>query len=191
MSVASVTRGREAYGLAPLFREPLRDISAIAYRHDVFRDLEDEALRDALRGFSRQFQAVQRRLDHVGKTTYNLDRQRWLLGAAHDYGAAVRELDDRLRQTPLRSAGLSAFRDHLAAYVVSDAFGKLMKDTDRVQARLEVVSYRLRVSIGPRSTPSRGSDPSPTTVPRSCRPSTSSGRARVGATGGGSPRRRT
>ena len=97
---------------------------------------------------------MQRRLDHVGKTTYNLDRQRWLLGAAHDYGAAVRELDDRLRQTPLRSAGLSAFRDHLAAYVVSDAFGKLMKDTDRVQARLEVVSYRLRIH-GPRVTVTR------------------------------------
>jgi hypothetical protein len=38
-----VTGGREQYDLAPLFRIPLHDAAAVAYRHEVLRDLENQA----------------------------------------------------------------------------------------------------------------------------------------------------
>jgi hypothetical protein len=41
--VASITVGRETYDLTPFFYAPLRNVAAIAYRHDVFRDLENPA----------------------------------------------------------------------------------------------------------------------------------------------------
>jgi DNA mismatch repair protein MutS len=143
--VASVNAGREAYGLAPVFRTPLADAAAIGYRHDVFRDLEDEALLADVRAFGQQMQTVSRQLAHAAKTTYAFDRERWLLGAAEGFSAAVDELNGGLRRAELRSAGLRRFREYLAGYVSSDAHLALLADTQRVKAVISEVGYRLRI----------------------------------------------
>jgi hypothetical protein len=143
--VRSVLAGRDALGLAPVFYEPLVDVGTITYRHDVFRDLEDEALLEVVRGFGQQMQTVRRRLDHAAKTTYIFDRQRWLLAAADAYCVAVDRLHAGLQTASLRSDGLQAFRDHLAAYATSSAFTALVADTQRTRTVISGVSYRLRI----------------------------------------------
>jgi hypothetical protein len=40
----AVAASREEYELMPFFRCPLRDVRAVEYRHQVQRDLEDEAV---------------------------------------------------------------------------------------------------------------------------------------------------
>ena len=42
--VASITAGRESYDLKPLFYAPLTNLDQIAFRHEIMRDLENEAL---------------------------------------------------------------------------------------------------------------------------------------------------
>jgi hypothetical protein len=143
--VRSITAGREAYGLARLLYEPLPDVRAIDYRHDVFRDLEDEALLGAIRAFGQQMQTVQRRLAHAAKTTYAFDQDRWLLSAAEHFGATVGELNTGLQAGEPRSAGLCGFRDYLAAYVASEAFATLMADTEHIKTILSGVRYRIRI----------------------------------------------
>jgi hypothetical protein len=44
--VEAVTAGRDEYDLAPFFHLPLRNIDAIAYRHDIVRDLEEVTTTD-------------------------------------------------------------------------------------------------------------------------------------------------
>jgi DNA mismatch repair protein MutS len=149
--VGSITAGREAYGLPPVLYEPLLDVGAITYRHDIFRDLEDDALLEAVRAFGQEMQTVQRRLAHATKTTYVFDQERWLLSASDAFSAAVGELNGRLRPARLRSVGFRGFRDHLAAYVASDAFMALVADSQRVKAAIAGVSYRLRIH-GPKVT---------------------------------------
>ncbi len=152
--VGSITAGRDAYGLAPAFYEPLLDVGAITYRHDVFRDLEDDALLEAVRAFGQQMQTVQRRLAHAAKTTYVFDQERWLLGAAEAFGVAVGGLNVGLRTAQLRSVGLRGFRDYLTAYAASDASTALVADTERVRTVISGVSYRLRIH-GPKVTVNR------------------------------------
>jgi DNA mismatch repair protein MutS len=152
--VGSIMVGRETYRLAPFFYEPLRDASAVAYRHAVFRDLEDDDVAGAIRSFGRQMQEVRRQLVHSAKTTYVFDQERWLLSAADAFGAAVRELSDCLTPTQLRSDGLSAFRDYLAAYTASEGFTTLAADTQRLKTAIEGVTYRLRIH-GPKVTVTR------------------------------------
>lgn len=150
-----------ATGRAPEFaqvlQEPLRDVGAIRYRHEVFQDLEDKELRAAVTEFGEQMTTVQRRLGHASKTTYATDQERWLLGAAEVFGAATIELSDRLGTLSPTSAALSRFRDYLAGYVASGAFTTLLADTKQAKATIERVAYRLRIH-GPKVTVTRYRD---------------------------------
>jgi DNA mismatch repair protein MutS len=140
--------------LAWVFRVPLTDVAAITYRQDVFRDLEDEAALAALRDFGESMQAVRRRLGHAQKSHHDFDRERWLLSAVDAYQEAVMTLGRGLAPADLRSAGLRGFRDHLAAYVRSQAFTAPVEDTRRTRASIAGVSYRMRIH-GPRVTVTR------------------------------------
>jgi DNA mismatch repair protein MutS len=143
--VGSITTGREMYRLAPLFYAPLGDVDAITYRHEVFRDFEDHAILEAIRSFGHQMETVQREAGHAEKASHPIDQERWLLRAAEAFCAAVQQLNDQLRQAHVGSAGLSSFRDYLAAYAESEAFTTLIADTQRLKATLGRVSYRLRI----------------------------------------------
>jgi DNA mismatch repair protein MutS len=143
--VRSVTAGRETYALAAIFYAPLPDLDAITYRHDVFRDLEDAAVLEAVRAFVEQLQTVSRRLAHASKATYVFDQERWLVGSAEAFTLAVARLDRELRTAELRSVGLRGFRDHLAAYAASDPHTTLVADTARIKSVISDVSYRLRI----------------------------------------------
>lgn len=143
--MGSITSGHDAAALAPLFYEPLRDVAAIVYRHEVFRDLENATLLEAIRRFAGQIQTVQRRLRHSADTTYAFDQERWLLGAAVAFDAAIGELRNALASAPVRSKGLTAFRDYLAAYAASEAYAALGADTQRVKSAITAVDYRLLI----------------------------------------------
>ena len=150
----ALVAGRDADGLAAVFRSPLRDVATIGYRHEVFRDLEDDRLREAIHSFGSRMDVAQRRAAHSSRAHYPLDQQRWLLAAADTYCAALTELNDRLLQLSPRSTGLSAFRGHLATYLGSDPFGTLAADTRRARTAVVEVTYRLRIH-GPKVSISR------------------------------------
>jgi len=152
--VGSITAGRESYALACFFYEPLRDVGAITYRHDVFRDLEDDTILAAIRAFGQEMQIVQRRLAHATGTAHVYDRERWLLSAADAYSAAVDELSVALRAAHPRSAGLRGLSDYLAAYMASDAYTSLLADTEHTRTVIAAVRYCLHIN-GPRVTVTR------------------------------------
>jgi DNA mismatch repair protein MutS len=143
--VRSVTTGRDADAIVPVFYEPLSDVAAVAYRHDVFRDLEDGTLLEAIRAFGRQMETVRRRAAHAAKTTYLHDQERWLLGAADAFVTAVAGLDEALRTADPGSAGLRDFRDYMVGYVASDGYAALVADTERTRSVIAGVRYRLRI----------------------------------------------
>ena len=152
--VTAATGGHEEHELARVFFRTLGNVDAITYRHDVFRDLEDAPLLEAIRSFGREMETVLRRLDHASKAAHPIDRDRWLLGSAEVFGTAVLELREGLGQAKAGSTALSAFRDYLGGYVQSAAFTTLQADTRRVKAAIHGVSYRLRIH-GPKVTISR------------------------------------
>lgn len=149
--VRAVTAAPE---LAHVFYEPLRDAGAITYRHNVFRDLEDATILEAVRSFCGKMEIVLRRLDHASKARYSSDHDRWVLSSAEAFSAAVGELNESLREARPHSSALAGFRDYLAGYVQGEAFETLLADTGRTKATVQGVTYRLRVH-GPKVTISR------------------------------------
>lgn len=146
--VKTVTSGREAYDLGPFFHAPLQRVEVIAYRHDVFRDLEDEAMLAIVRVFSRQMQVMRDYLARIGKAHYQHERERWFLDAAEAYVDAIRQLARDLARLEVRSRGLAAFRDFVATYVASDSFIALATDTREVRGAIADVQYLLRIDDG-------------------------------------------
>ena len=120
-------------------------LSTVAYRHEVFRDLEDPGLFLAAGQFAGQMRQVRVHLGQLPKMYSRHQREGWFLDAAAIYCDAIRSLAAKLEASPIASRGLLAFRDYLTAYAVSDSFARLASDTAARRADLAQVTYQVRV----------------------------------------------
>ena len=126
----------------------LRDAGAVRYRQEVFRDLEDHALLDAVQQFSGLMVEVRAHLRQLGVMRYRYQREGWLLDAAAIYCAAVASLAAHLASAPVSSRALLAFRDYLASYVASAGFTALAADTRNRKDALAQIRYCTRIHGG-------------------------------------------
>ncbi len=143
--VAAITAGRGEYDLAPFFYTRLRTVSEIAYRQEIMRDLEDEALSASIATFARQMRTMRQHLHQAKSMHYQRQKQNWFLDAAAIYCDAVTTLAGDLAQANLRSRGFLAFRDHLAGYARSEAFTKLAADANSLLGQLAAIQYCLDI----------------------------------------------
>ncbi len=143
--VASVTRGRDEYRLAPFFNVSIHDLRLIEYRHEVLRDLEDRALLERIGAFAGGMRAMRAAVAQADRLRYPLQKQRWHLEAARIYCDAVASLSGDLAASTAASRGLQAFRAYLDGYVASPAFTSLRDDTADVAGRLADVRYCLHI----------------------------------------------
>jgi len=141
---AMATRWDE-YDLMPFFHVPLHDVRSVEYRHQILQDMEGEALSAALANFADQMHDMRKRLALSRKLRYQYQKQSWFLDAARVYGQAVSTLTDALSAIDLRSRGLIAFREYLAAYTRSAAFTGLVADIDAVSGALASAQYCISI----------------------------------------------
>ena len=142
---AAVAVGRDEYDLMRFFRSPLRDVRAVAYRHEVQRDLENESVSGAVAEFADRMREMRDRLAQAGKLGNRYQKEHWFLNAAAIYGQAVAGLGDTLAAIELGSRGLTAFRVYLADYTRSAAFTGLVADIARVTRLLDDVRYCINI----------------------------------------------
>jgi hypothetical protein len=136
--------GREAYRLREFFLTPLGDEDSVAYRQEVFRDLDGGALRRAVEGFAASMRSVRSGLEQAGKLHCRRQRQAWVLDAAMLYADAVAALAQALDEVPA-SRALGEFAAQLSDYARSPAFTRLRDDARSVHVGLEQVRYLLRI----------------------------------------------
>ena len=130
--------------LRPIYMTPLADAEAVRYRQLVAADLEDSRVRELVAMFGEQMARV-RGLLTGGERIHRYQRLRWMLDAAQRYGQAVRELAEGLAGLPLRSGGLTGFRDHLGAHAASGPFLRLLDDASAARTALDAVRYNVRI----------------------------------------------
>ena len=127
----------------------LRDGGTVRYRQEVFRDLDDAALLDAVLRFTGSMAEVRAHLRQLATMRYRYQREGWLLDAASIYCEAGRSVAGRLSSAQVSSRALIAFRDYLAAYASSARFTALADETEACACALGRVRYCIRVR-GPR-----------------------------------------
>jgi DNA mismatch repair protein MutS len=141
----SIVKGREEYDLAPLFYTPLADVAAVRYRHEVLRDLQKTAVREAAGSFAQKMRRMREALAQAAKLHHTHQKQRWLLDAVAIYCGAVTALTQELGRLDVESRGLRAFRDSLAGYAASDRFTSLAAETHRLVDALATVRYSVHI----------------------------------------------
>jgi len=139
--VDRITAGREAYDLQPFFFTGLSDPAEVAYRLDVFRDLDGTEILECVQRFAHGMQTVRERLARADGLRYHYQRKRWFLDAAAAYVEAVEAFTGDLTNHESESAALGAVRDVLTAYVQSNAFSALKSDVRLVHDELDGIVY--------------------------------------------------
>ncbi|MHB1709854.1 MAG: MutS-related protein [Acidimicrobiales bacterium] len=134
--------------ITALFYRQLHDVDTVHYRHEVFTDLEDQALFERIRHFADLMGQVRSHLVQMEKMQHQCQREGWFLDAASLYCEAVRALAGDLASARPGSRALLAFREFLAAYVASSAFASLAADTGARKNALAQIRYCTRVRGG-------------------------------------------
>ena len=144
--VAAVAADRERHDLiTTVMFWPLRDVDAVRYRQEIFRDLEDPALFSEAERFAGRMHEVRAHLRQMERMRHRYQRAGWFLDAAAIYCDAVRSLAGHLATTEISSRGLLAFRAYLVSYAASAGFTALAGDTlDRKRA-LGRIRYWTRI----------------------------------------------
>src|SRR6266508_1055672 len=143
--VESITASRADYDLKPFFYTPLPDVDAVGYRHAVLRDLEKDAVFEAVRAFAQQMRSMREHLAQADKLHYRYQKERWLLDAVGIYCQAVGALADELAVLDLESSGLVGFRDYVAGYTRSEAFAGLASQAQALDDALATVRYSIHI----------------------------------------------
>ena len=143
--VAGVTAGREEYDLQPFFYTPLTDVDAIAYRHEVMRDLEQPGLFANIKAFAQAMRSVRQHLAQADKLRHQYQKQRSFLDAARTYCDAVIRLAEDLSSAPILSQGLRAFREYLTGYLDSRRFTALLQQTTPLAERFSAIIYGILI----------------------------------------------
>jgi DNA mismatch repair protein MutS len=142
--VDAIVAGRHEYALEPFFYTGLRTVEEVAYRHAVFRELEQDDVRAPVRSFGLEMQKVRQRLTLSEKHRYATEKRRWFLDAVATYCGAVTALAGAVDDRDLSSAGLLAWRSYLDRYVASEGFASLAAEAQGVLDGLSRVRYTVR-----------------------------------------------
>lgn len=146
--IEAITAGRDEYTLKPFFYAPLKDVDSIAYRHEVFQDLEDRNTFEHIKSFSEKMRTMRGFIRFAEKFYYKYQKQRYFLDAVEIYCDAVMRLSQDLSRADLRSRGLSSFREYLAGCVESKGFSALAAQTKKLEADIASVKYCMHIEGG-------------------------------------------
>ena len=146
--IDAVTAGKQEYNLKPLFYTSLNDIDAIKYRHNIFRDLEDENLFENIKSFAQKMREMREHLAQAEKLHYKYQKESWFLETVQIYCEAINCLVDDLTLADLKSRGFLAFREYLTDYANSERFRTLLAETKKLFDDLSSVKYCVLIKDG-------------------------------------------
>jgi len=144
----TLTTGREHYALEPFFYLVLREPEAVGYRHEIFRDLERDEVREPVERFADAMKRMREHLAQVEKLRHRLQQEAWLLDAIEIYCSGVEALAVELAAIDLGSRGLERWRSYLRAYAGSEPFTTLAAEARALRAALAELEYAVHIQGG-------------------------------------------
>jgi DNA mismatch repair protein MutS len=138
--VDAITANWAEYDLKPFFFTSLQRVESVAYRHEVFEDLENPSLLARVRSFAEAMRDTRVHLKNASeKLHYTHQRNAWFLDAVELYCDAVKRLAADLSTETVHSRGLSTLRDHVTRYAASRAFVALGEEMKELKVDLATV----------------------------------------------------
>ncbi len=146
-AIDAIIAARQEYNLAGIFRDPLRVEDDVEYRHEVFRDLEEQSLLRALQAFAVDMRRMREHLAQAEKLHYPYQEKRWHIEAVMIYCTAVGALDRALAASAAKSRAIGReLRKYLSAYADSQEFKALFDDVRELLSELDAIAYSIHIS---------------------------------------------
>lgn len=143
--VSTITAGRAAYKLEPIFYTLVPDLDTLIYRQDVMRDFEEPSIAEALKTFAASMRAVRDAMERREKLYYKHEKQRWHLQAIRAYCDGLSKLNANLKSLPVASKGIASFRSWLDVHVSKPEFMSLADQALAIERDLGTIVYTLLV----------------------------------------------
>jgi DNA mismatch repair protein MutS len=144
--VAAVCEGHPDDRVARLFYQPLREVSAVEHRHQVFGDLERSNVRQSITDFTDAMATMRGQLRQADWVQHRWQRHGWFVHAVSTFCNAVTALRDGLARSELLSRGLRDIADYLSGYLDSDTFRTLADDTRAILTELGDIRYTVHIN---------------------------------------------
>lgn len=143
--VEAIATNRAEYDLVPIYRTPTRDPEVVVYRQEVYTDLAQQPVHDAVSTFAEQLRLHRARMQQASKLYAAEQRPFWMLSGMLTYYAAVRAFSAALTELTLHSNGLNALREWLAQLVGSEAFISAEREGREIRAELDSIHFTVRI----------------------------------------------
>ncbi len=141
----TITKGREDYQLLPFYYDHLTSKDDVAFRHEVWRDLDSKSVMTGLQLFTGEMRDVRLRNSWAAKTQYVQHRRGIHLDAVTRYCEAVKRLSSTLESSEISSRALIDIRRVVSKYASSPEFEKLVSESQALTAKLSEVRYSLNI----------------------------------------------
>ena len=141
--IDAITGQKQDYNLKPFFYSPLHDVETIAYRQEVFRDLEIDAVFKTIKVFAEKMVLARRYLSMIEKMVVKYHKEGWFLEAADVYCDAVSGITNELIGMNIKSKALVGFLTYLKKYITSPKFLSLRAETHDRKADLSGIQYSV------------------------------------------------
>jgi DNA mismatch repair protein MutS len=143
--IAAITRGTADEHLDRFFYLRLHDVSAVMYRHEIFRDLESDEIRAPIETLIAGMRTMRERLRRARQLWHRLQQQGWFVHAVEAFCDTITTLREDLSQVDPSSRGLREFADYVGNYVDGERFQSLVADTAAVQSALHKIRYTVHI----------------------------------------------
>lgn len=145
-AVDAIIATRHEYNLAGIFRDLLRDKDDVEYRHEVFRDLEDHNLQQAVTAFAVEMRTMRGSLQQAHKLHYPYQQKRWYIEAVLTYCTAVKALNNALTASVAKSRAIGGqLREYLSIYVSSTQFTARYDEVRTLLDELDAITYNVHI----------------------------------------------
>lgn len=138
----------KSFDIKDYFYSTLNDKFDIMYRHEVFKDMKNEELFDALNLFSYTMNNKIKDLEDSKESKFSVLKQIRLKQKISDYLDIINTLVKNLSNIKYSSRAISKLYDYLSTYIKSDKVLFILKDMALIDEEMAKVKFRLGLENG-------------------------------------------
>ena len=146
--IAEILRRAKLFDIKPYFYKTLVDKDDILYRQEVFKDLEDQNVFDALNLFSYTMNRKLGELKDSKSVKFSVYKSVVLKKKIEDVLQILRQFLDTMSKLEYKSRALKMMTEYIKAYLDSEKVKFVLNDMALITEEMKKVKYRLSFENG-------------------------------------------
>lgn len=131
--------------LEEIYKTPLKNKEEILYRQEIFKDLEQERLFEAIDKFIQMIRVIDKKIDKIENLELEAQKDRRFLEVIEEYLLEIKRITNIFNKIDLKSEGLIYIKNILNECIESDNFNKMFKEGKEIEKELDKIEYVISI----------------------------------------------